>query len=197
MYRARLFVFASLTLLLLCVTSFAQTPGPQFWRRLSCEPYEPRTKLESLEFSYDTVIVKGFTRITTIDVRGVRVDAVEMRENNSQARVKGIVIALREGGDHLSDNRAFIDYDEIDSLVRAIDSLSRIDETVTKLAGFEARYLTHGEFEMNAFRQTNRGAAITLTTGICDKPTQTLTLDEFAKFRALIVEAKMRLDEIR
>jgi hypothetical protein len=50
---------------------------------------------------------------------------------------------------------------------------------------------------MNAFRQTNRGAAVTLTTGICDKATQTLTLDDFAKFRALILEAKTRLDEIR
>jgi len=63
--------------LLLLISSFslaatvsAQTPGPQFWRRATCEPYEPRTKLESLDQRYSTIIIKGFTRINTIEVRG-------------------------------------------------------------------------------------------------------------------------------
>jgi len=47
------------------------------------------------------------------------------------------------------------------------------------------------------FRQTRSGIAVTLTAGICDKITESLTLDELAKFRAMIAEAKMRLDEVR
>jgi hypothetical protein len=47
------------------------------------------------------------------------------------------------------------------------------------------------------FRQTRSGAAVILTTGICDRATATLSLDDLAKVRALIQEAKARLDEIK
>jgi hypothetical protein len=178
-------------------TVAAQTPGPQFWRRATCEPFEPRTKLESLDQRYSTLIIKGFTRITTIDLRGMRVDAVEMHDPGRTESAKGLVIALREGGDRPGDNRAFVDYDEIEPLLAAIDSLSRIDENSTKLTGFEARYQTRGDFEMVTFRQTNRGTAVTLTTGICEKATATMSLDEFGKFKAMLQEAKARVDELR
>jgi hypothetical protein len=186
------------TLLVLCAgTAMAQRPGPEFWRKVGCEPFEPRTKLERFEDLHSIVLVKGFTRITTIDVRGVRVDAVEIRELSSIVRVKGIIVALREGGERPDDNRALIDYDEIDPLLNAIDAVSRVDETATKLVGFEARYKTLGDLEIGVFRQTRSGTAVVLTTGLCDRATQTLTLDDLAKFKAMIQEAKARLDEIR
>lgn len=186
------------TLLVLCsVPAMAQRPGPEFWRRVSCEPFEPRTKLEAIEDRHSTVVIKGFTRITTIDMRGIRIDAIEMRELGNVARAKGIVISLREGGERPKENRAFIDYEEIDPLLNAIDVVSRADETVTKLVGFEARYRTLGDLEIAVFKQTTRGNAVTMTTGICDFASQTLSLDELAKVRAMIQEAKQRLDEIR
>jgi hypothetical protein len=187
------------TLVLFCAgTALSQRPGPQFWRKVGCEPLEPRTKLEAIEDRHSAVVVKGFTRITTVEVRGVRIDAIEMRELGNVGRAKGIVIVLREqGGDRPDDNRAFIDYEEIDPLLNAIDTLGRVDETATKLAGFEARYKTQGDFEIGVFRQTSRGTAVILTTGICDRATTTLTLDDLAKVRAMIQEAKSRLEDIR
>src|SRR4029079_8676319 len=110
---------------------------------------------------------KGFTRITTVDVRGVRIDAIEMRELGNVARAKGLVVVLRGGGERPDDNRAFVDYEEIEPLLNAIDAISRIDETATKLGGFEARYKTQGDLETGVFRQTTRGTAVVLTTGIC------------------------------
>ncbi len=186
------------TLVLFCTgTALAQRPGPEFWRKAGCEPFEPRTKLEAIEDHHSTVIIKGFTRITTVEVRGVRIDAIEMRELGNVARAKGLVVVLREGGERPDDNRAFVDYEEIEPLLNAIDSISRVDETATKLAGFEARYKTQGDFEIGVFRQTSRGTAVVLTTGICDRATATLSLDDLAKIRAMIQEAKSRLDEIR
>jgi hypothetical protein len=186
------------TLIVLCAgAAMAQRPGPEFWRKLSCEPFEPRTTLERMEDLHSVVIVKGFTRVTTIDVRGVRVDAVEMREMGSRVRAKGLVIVLREGGERPDDNRAFVDYEEIEPLLNAIDVISRVDETATKLVGFEARYKTLGDLEIGVFRQTRTGTAVILATGLCDRATQTLTLDDLAKFKAMILEAKARLDEIR
>jgi hypothetical protein len=196
MHPTRVILFSAL-ILFCCGSTLAQRPGPEFWRKIGCEPFEPRTKLEALEDRHGTVIIKGFTRITTVEVRGVRIDAVEMREMGSVARAKGIVVSLREEGGRVIDNRAFIDYEEIDALLNAIDTVSRVDETTTRLPGFEARYITQGDLEIGVFRQTRSGTAVTLTTGLCDRATQTLTLDELAKVKAMIQEAKSRLDELR
>jgi len=186
------------TLVLICTgTALAQRPGPEFWRKVGCEPLEPRTKLEALEDRHSTVILKGFTRITTVEVRGIRLDAVEMREMGNVARAKGLVVVLREGGERPDDNRAFVDYEEIDSLLNAIDVISRVDETATKLVGFEARYKTLGDLEISVFRQTRSGNAVILSTGICDRATTTISLDDLAKVKAMIQEAKARLDELR
>jgi hypothetical protein len=174
-----------------------QQPGPEFWRKLSCQPFEPRTKLEALELKMDIVVLRGFTQITTVEVRGVRIDAVEMRALGIPLRAKGIIVALRETPDHAEDNRAFVDYEEIDQLLNAIDSLARVDETSTKLAGFEAHYHTDGDLELRVFRQTRSGTAVTIQTGICNRATQALSLDELAKVKAMIQEAKGRLDELR
>ena len=185
-------------------TALAQRPGPQFWRNGDCEPFEPRTNLEKLDRLQGTVVIKGFTRVTTVDVRGVRVDAVEMRQlGRNSFNFKGVVVSLREAqpiGDNqqrINESRAFIDYGELDGLLNAIDVMSRVDETSTKLVGFEARYRTFGDLEIAVFRQTRSGNAVTLSTGICDGVNATLSLDDLAKIKAMIQEAKSRLDEIR
>ncbi|HET9524780.1 MAG TPA: hypothetical protein VFO99_01350, partial [Pyrinomonadaceae bacterium] len=171
----RLILFPAL--ILLCYGSaLAQQPGPQFWRKVGCEPFEARTFLEGLEETRDLVIIKGFTRITTVEVRGVRIDAVHMRElNNQRPSAKGIVISLREGDERRHEDRAFVDYDQIDRLLAAIDAVSRVDETSTRFPGFEATYKTSGDFEIRVFRQTQRGTAVILSTGICDPARQTMT----------------------
>ncbi|HLM24370.1 MAG TPA: hypothetical protein VK274_04895 [Pyrinomonadaceae bacterium] len=193
----RTILFSTL-MLFCCGAALAQRPGPEFWRKVTCEPFEPRTKLEALDDRHSTVIIKGFTRITTVDVRGVRIDAIEMRDLGSAVgRAKGLVIVLREGGERPNENRAFVDYDEIDLLLNAIDAISRVDETVTKLAGFEARYRTIGDLEVGVFRQTRSGTAVTMTTGLCDLATVSMSLDDLGKIKAMIQEAKTRLDEIR
>ena len=193
----RTILFSTL-MLICCGAALAQRPGPQFWRKVTCEPLEPRTKLEALDDRHSTVIIKGFTRITTVDVRGIRIDAVEMRDLGSAVgRAKGLVITLREGGEQPQEDRAFVDYDEIDLLLNAIDAVSRVDESVTKLAGFEARYKTIGDLEVGVFRQTRSGTAVTMTAGICDLVTISMSLDDLGKVRAMIQEAKERLDQIR
>jgi hypothetical protein len=174
--------------------ALAQRPGPEFWRKVGCEPFEPRTKLEAIDERHSSVIIKAFTQITTLEVNGVRIDAIEMRELGNVARAKG---PRQEGGGRPRENRAFVDYEEIDALIQAIDAIARVDETMTRLPGFEARYKTLGDLEIGVFRQTRRGTAAVMTTGICDRASQLLTLDELAKVKAMIQEAKMRLDELR
>jgi hypothetical protein len=178
----------------------AQRPGPEFHRPVACEPLEPRTRLEGIDWRYERVLIKGFTQIALINVRGadIRIDAVEFKDNDANARALGLVISLRETTENPRENRAFVDYEEIDGLLRGLDAVSRVNESVTKLAGFESRYKTRGDLEITVFRQgRTSGTAASVSAGICDRVTGALTLDELDRFKAHIVEAKTRLDEIR
>lgn len=199
-----MFSIRSITLLFMALvisgTVVAQRPGPQFRRPLACEPLEPRTKLEAIEGRYESLLIKGFSQIATIKVRGadIRVDAVELRDNSSSLKATGVVIAMRENGERPGENRAFIDYEEIDPLVKALDQSAKVNESVTKLVGFEARYRTLGDLEVAVFRQGRAsGTAASVSSGICDRVTGFLTLDELELLRTHIVEAKTRLDEIK
>lgn len=195
----RLNVFVVLVVIVLCSSSFAQRPGPQFRRPLACEPVEPRTKLEAIEWQYERVLVKGFSQIATFMARDVevRVDAVELKDVATATRAIGLVIALRETGENSRENRSFIDYEEIDRLLQGLTAIGRVNESVTKLAGFEARYRTLGDLEFLVFRQSRTGIAASVTSGICDRVTAALTLDDLDRLKAHIVEAKTRLDEIK
>lgn len=188
-----------LLIVLFCGGAFAQRPGPQFRRPLACEPLEPRTKLEAIEWRYERVLIKGFSQIATLDLRGadIRVDAVELKDNDSATRAIGLAIALRESGENPRENRSLVDYEEIDKLLKALDAIARVNESATKLAGFEARYRTLGDLEIIVFRQSRSGIAASVTSGICDRVTSLLTLDELDRLKAHIVEAKTRLDEIK
>lgn len=188
-----------LLLVLFCGPTFAQRPGPQFRRPLACEPVEPRTKLEAIEWQYERVLIKGFSQIATFTARDVevRVDAVELKDTATPTRAIGLVIALRELGENPRENRSFVDYDEIDRLLQGLTAIGRVNESVTKLAGFEARYRTVGDLEVIVFRQSRSGIAASLTSGICERVTAPLTLDDLDRLKAHIVEAKTRLDEIK
>ncbi len=195
----RLVFFAAVLLTLSCGSVLAQRSGPEFRRPLACEPLEPRTRLEAIESRYERVITKGFSQFATLTVRGIeiRLDAIEMKDTTDATRAIGLVIALRELDENPRENRAFIDYQEIDRLIKGMESVARVNETITKLAGFEARYRTMGDLEINVFRQTRSGTAASLSSGICDRVTVLLTLDDLEKLRGHIMEAKTRLDEIR
>jgi hypothetical protein len=138
---------------------------------------------------------KGFTRIQPLEFHGVLVDAVEMREVGGTSRASGLTITLQSGNDQSRDNRAFVDYEEIEPLVNVIDTLSRANETMTKMVGFEGRYRSKGDLEIRVFRQTRTGTAVTLSSGVCEQTLLTLSLDDLGRVKAMILEAKARLDE--
>lgn len=179
----------------------AQRPGPEFRRLSDCELGQPRTKLEELETSYERVLLKGFTQVATLNVRGadIRVDAVELKDARlGGERAMGLAIVLREQTEAPREGRSFVDYEDIGRLISAMESATRVNESVTRLAGFEARYRTKGDLEIRVFRQSRgSGTAASLSSGICDRVVALLTIDEMDRLRAHIVEAKARLDEIK
>jgi hypothetical protein len=190
--------FAAMTIAALSASAIAQ----ERWQRLPPKRdeqfYAPRNHLEELESRQSTVLIKGRTWVATLrtPARTVRVEATEIRDAKNQDRATGVTLTLN-APDPVGEVRCLIDYDEIDPLVRAFDTLAKADDSIVKLTHFELHYRTRADFELIVFKQTSGGIAAAIEGGYFDRARVLLTLEEFTRLRWMIVQAKEKLDEIK
>jgi len=169
-----------------------------------CGWFEPLTKLDQVDSRRGHLIVRGSSHIMTLQARGgsIRVDAIELKDETDQTATNGVLIELREPKPETpnaaDDARTYIDYDEIDGLIKSWDVVAKADDTITRLADFEARFRTRGDLEIAVFRQIPGGAvAAAVTSGLCDRVRVLLSLDELSRLRGMILQARARLDEAK
>ena len=163
--------------------------------------YDPRNKLEEIEGRLETVLIKGHTWVGTLRVQNgsARVEATEVRDTRNSQRATGVIITVTtaDPAGVANEIRSLIDYEEIDPLIKSIDTMAKTDETITKLTHFEVRYRTRGDFEVIVFRQLSGGIAAAVEVGFFERTRLLLTLEELTRLRWMIAQAKDRLDEIK
>lgn len=160
--------------------------------------YVPRNKLEDFDGRMETILIKGRTWVGTVRAQNgsARVEATEIRDTATSMRAAGVVVTVMADGGPPGEIRALIDYEEIDALVKAIDTAVKASEAVTKLTHFEVRYRTRGDFEVMVFKQLSDNAvAAAIEGGFFDRSRLYLTLDELTRLRWMMVQAKEKLDE--
>ena len=90
-----------------------------------------------------------------------------------------------------------IDYDEIDSLLNAIDYLARVDWSVTSFPSFDAIYTTRGGFRLVAFGGRRSGVIEYTARSVRSLwPSLALSRDQLAQLRSLVEQAKAKLDSV-
>ena len=188
---------------LVVVVCFGSVCAQRHWERVP-PPRDPqfyvsRNQLEEFESRMETILVKGRAYVANLRAQNgtARVEATEIRDTNNSARAAGVVITIVADGGPPGDIRALIDYDEIDKLVKAFDTIAKSDDSITKLTHFEARYRTKGDFEIMVFKQVSGGVAAAVEGGFFDRSRLWMTLDDFTKMRWMIVQAKEKLDEAK
>jgi hypothetical protein len=162
--------------------------------------YVPRNKLEDFEGRMETILVKGRSWVGTLRAQNgsARVEATEIRDTATSMRATGVVITIMADGGPPGEIRALIDYEEIDALVKAIDTAAKASEAITKLTHFEVRYRTRGDFEVMVFKQLSDNAiAAAIEGGFFDRSRVYLTLEELTRLRWMLVQAKEKLDDSR
>jgi hypothetical protein len=188
---------------LIVVVSFGSVCAQRRWERLppprDPQFYEPRNKLEDFEGRMETILIKGRTYVATLRAQNgvARVEATEIRDTRNSTRVQGVVITIVAEGGPSGEIRSLIDYEEIDPLIKAFDTVAKSDDSITRLTHFEARYRTKGDFEIMVFKQVSGGVAAAVEGGFFDRSRLLLTLDDFTKLRWMVAQAKERLDEIK
>jgi hypothetical protein len=189
MYKSKVLPAAVGCWLLLAVESRAQDTNAY--------ALAPATRLEALETNTGTVIVKGFAPVGSVSVSAGVVSVTCKEDTDTGAGRKEYGIAITVSVSNQFEDRAIVDYDEMDSLLNAIDYLSKIDWSVTSLISFDAAYTTKGGFRIAAFSSRRSGTieftiqSSHMSKGILLAPSQ------LGPFRGLIDQAKRKLDSIR
>jgi hypothetical protein len=174
---------------ILTVQSPAQNTNP-------CPPV-PSTTLETWESSTGRVIVKGTAPMGSVSASAAVVSVVckEDAVVGTSQKVYGITVGIKVNGQ--PEDRTVIDYDELDSLLSAIDYLSKIDWSVTSLSSFDASYTTKAGLRLVAFSSKRAGQiefavrSSRMAKGILVAP------DQLSQLRSLVDQAKNKLDAIR
>jgi hypothetical protein len=161
-------------------------------------PLEPLTRLEALDTQVGTVVVKNYTYIGSVSGPGgiALVTAYEFVDVQSGRKDYGLGVDVRESQRPEREGATYVDYDEIDALVRGLDYISKIDRSAT-LENFEAQYRTRGELSVATFIRPNGALQSSVSIGLYKRAGVTLSLGKLADFRKLIADAKAALDKIR
>lgn len=160
---------------------------------------EPKTKIEAFEAQSGSVLIRGFSQIGQL--KGayggtVTVQSIEFTLAASGKKEYGISIDVGESGTLERSNRSFIDYDEIDPLLKGIDYVAKVDGSATKLANFQADYRTRGDFRVSTF-SSPKGIMTSVESGSIGSTSIFLTTSALGQFREIISNAKAKLDSIK
>ena len=202
MKPARLLIFS----ILIMVISLGAVQAQRRWERLppprDPQFYVPRNKLEDIDGRMETLLIKGRHWVGTVRAQNgsARVEAFEVRDTHNSDRATGVLITFlpADANSRSDEIRSMIDYEEIDGLVKMVDTMIKADDNVTKLSHFEERYRTRGDFEVMVFKQqTGTSVAAAIEGGFFDRLRLFLIMDDLVKLRYMIAQAKERLDEIK
>jgi hypothetical protein len=163
---------------------------------------KPATKLEEISVRKNALIVKGYTQIAAIpgeNGASITITAGQVQDMTNQTKEYGLVINVASAQRASS---AYVDYDEIDTLVSSLDYLEKTDKNPTQLTNFEAQYRTRGDLwitnyndsgaRMVAIRTTQIEAAGQITSAIAYfRPTS------LGDIRQQMINAKQMLDKLR
>jgi hypothetical protein len=157
------------------------------------QPRPPATKLEAFQARTGIVVIRGYTTVGSISGLGstVTVDAREFRDaSNPKSRETGVSILVKEHGRLERENRSFVDGDEIDSLLRGIDYITKLRDDVTRLEHFEADYRTKGDLRITVYNDTNGKIKAAISSGRIGQTQAFVELSGLEAFRRLVVAAK-------
>jgi hypothetical protein len=156
---------------------------------------EKKTQIEAVPRT-GFITVEGLSKIGTVGEEagsssgGVDVASKEVITPNDAKRQFFISVTVRSRNFGPLQTTS-VEFDEIDSQVKGIDYLEKLDASVTKLDSFTAYYTTKSGLVL-ATSNDRRYAQICSGGAVCF-----LSMEDLGRFKKLVQQAKERLDSIR
>lgn len=181
--------FLGFVLATLCLTSLAQDTSTA---STDANKVVPSTKLEAFSARTGIVVIKAYSTLGVVNGLGrVSIDAREFRDaSNPKQAQYGVAFEVKESGRLERENTSFVDEDEIDSLIRGLEYISKIDKNVTTLTNFEAQFRTKGELSMTVFSGRGGEISLAIASGRIGKTNAFLKLSDAEQIKQFLVQAK-------
>ena len=156
-----------------------------------------KTKLEHFQATSGTILIKGYSYIGEVYGMGkISIDVIEFINANNQTKQKGLRIEVTESGNYERSNVSFIDYDEIGSLLKGINYISKANKKIIDLEEFEATYKTKGNFKITTFSSSNGRISVAVSSGYIPR-TAFISLEKLEELKNIIIKGKQKLDSIK
>lgn len=169
-------------------------------KNLKDQIQSPKTKLEEFSARTGAVIIRGFEKIGSsygLYNTSITVEAKEFVNVSSNKKEYGVTIEVKkEDGRYDKENTSYIDYDEIKSLIKGIDYISKVDKSATKFSNFQADYTTKGDFKISTFSTSDK-IMVAVSSGHIGKVTAYYNMSSLTEIRSLISKAKVTIDSLK
>jgi hypothetical protein len=194
MHPKKLILLFAFSFILGAVEVFSQTPAAA-----SAVDAKPKTELEAFQAKYGSVIVKGYSELspaTTGSGGSLQLRVMEFRNPSNNTKVKCLVAEIDPSERYASTARSFIEYGELDSLIKGVLYISKIDKSVTTLQSFEAQYTTKDDFEVTVFNRSSGEIGVAVSVGRFGSKSLFLSAEQLASFVTQLQQAKTMLDAL-
>jgi hypothetical protein len=156
------------------------------------------TKLEAIEAQAGTVIIKGAGQIGSLAVGEVSIAVLTKETTDVSAGLKEYGMAIEAAVNNQQVWKRIIDYDEIDSLIKGLNYISRINYDVTSMPAFVAAYATKSGFRVGAYTSQRRAAIqFFLQDYSTDSGRILITPGQIAQLLLFVEQGKRNLDLLR
>jgi hypothetical protein len=180
----------------ICVAANAQRPTQVPF--INDQSSKPLTDLEVFQDFYGATLLKGFTDLPRI--RGIggslQIAVVDFRNMSNNTRVKGVSAEVTVGERTGDKTRSFIEYVELEALIKGVMYISKVDRSATSLQNLEAVYTTKGEFSISNFFTYQGEPRVAVTVGRLEPRTLILDQTGQATLLAQLQQVKSTLDEL-
>jgi hypothetical protein len=150
------------------------------------EVVEPPTKLEAFMATAGAVVIRGSSRVGAAHGEPgslVAVASQELTNARSGERAYGITVEVRKIGHPEQNQIAYVDLDEMPSLLGGLEYLAKVDKSATSLDQFTAEYRTKGALVVS---NTSSSTKVVVSTGVAGAATAVLEFGDFQEFRQLV-----------
>jgi hypothetical protein len=156
----------------------------------------PRTWFDAYKSTLDTPLVRGTSTIGALSGQlGYPVDIRVERLNVRPTTNTVYAVALRT---HLTRNATqvdYIDYDELDGLIRGLRLIGQSDHSIAPMDDFEVVYRLRSGLSVAKISNGNN-MTIVIQCGDANSTRNQLAPEVFANFQVLLAAAKTKIDAI-
>jgi hypothetical protein len=177
---------------IIVVGAFAYEAAPQ-----ETNSY-PKSRLEIFEERTGAILIRGTDEIGAAAGKngGVTVKCRETRDAGTNQREFGVIITVVQAEGQ--EDTTYVDYDELDALIRAADYVSKVDWSVTSLSHFEAGYTTRSGLKVASYSSRRSGTieGIVMSNRLL-RSRSFMTTGQLTQLRIYLEQAKAKIELIQ